>query len=193
MKSRFASALRAVDKLLARMGVEYVLIGGQAAIFHGSERTTRDVDLAVWVPESRIETLVKRARAGGFEALQDDPVEAARSRRLLILLHSESGVQIDLMVAGSPFEDEVRRRAESARVAGVTMRVIRPDDLLVYKLLAGRDHDLFDAACILEKGTDRLDLVRVRTILGELEEALGRGDLLAALDRLLSALQAPNP
>ncbi len=53
MKSRFASALRAVDGLLASMDVEYVLIGGQVAIFHGSERTTRDVDLAVWVPESR--------------------------------------------------------------------------------------------------------------------------------------------
>ncbi len=186
MKSRFSSALRAVTRLLEDAGLESMLIGGQAAIYHGSERTTRDIDLTVWVEDTAIRSLIARARAEGFETLQQDPLGSALARRLLILMHKESGIQIDLMIAGTPFENEALGRAISARVAGVRMRVIRPDDLLVYKLLASRARDIEDAACIIEKGMERLDLRRLRAILTELDTALGRDDLAATLDRLLA-------
>jgi predicted nucleotidyltransferase len=185
MKSRFAAALRAVKRLLADAGIECVLIGGQAAVYHGSERTTRDIDFTAWLADAEIGRFIERARAAGFETVQGDPLAAALTRRVLILLHASSGIQIDLMLAGSPFEDEVLRRAEEGVVGGVSLRVVRPDDLIVYKLLASRERDIFDVTCILEKGADGLEVDRVRSILAELDEALGRGDLVATLDRLL--------
>lgn len=192
MKSRFSTALDAVARLLRDAGCDFLLIGGQAAIYHGSERTTRDIDVTVWVEEGDIGSLIERARAAGFETLQEEPVDAAVHRRLLILLHAPSMIQVDLLIAGSPYEDEVLRRAMDATVAGVALRVIRPDDLLVYKLLAARERDIRDASCIIEKAGDGLDLARLRGILGELESALGRNDLVATLDRLLSVSGPPE-
>jgi hypothetical protein len=65
--------------------------------------------------------------------------------------------------------------------------VITPEDLIVTKLLAGRSKDVEDARGILEERHERLDLVRLRSLLRLLEEALSRSDLTPDFERLLAA------
>ncbi len=61
--------------------------------------------------------------------------------------------------------------------------VIAPEDLLICKLLAGRPQDLQDVEAVLA-AQPHLDLARVRSVLGLIEEALGRSDLQIVLERL---------
>jgi hypothetical protein len=68
----------------------------------------------------------------------------------------------------------------------VTVPVISVEDLLVTKILAGRAKDVDDVHGILRERAGALDLVRVRTLLGGLERALARADLVAVLDRALA-------
>ena len=50
------------------------------------------------------------------------------------------------------------------------------------KVLAGRGKDLDDVQALLASGD--ADLVEVRDLLGQLEQALGQSDLLPRLERL---------
>jgi len=52
--------VRRVLETLDRRGVEYLLVGGMAARFHGATRTTKDVDV---VPRSDAENLDRLAAA----------------------------------------------------------------------------------------------------------------------------------
>lgn len=60
-------------------------------------------------------------------------------------------------------------------------------DLVVMKVLAGRGKDLDDLRSLLVGG--EVDLVEVRDILGQLEEALGQSDLSPRLEDALRAIE----
>lgn len=67
-------------------------------------------------------------------------------------------------------------------VAGVEVPVASATHLVVLKVLAGRGKDLEDVAALLATGS--VDLAAARSLLAELEEALGQSDLLPRLAAL---------
>jgi hypothetical protein len=60
----------------AASGVEYVLVGGYAVIFHGRPRATKDIDLLVSLDGDNREKLARALRAFG---VPDEISEAART------------------------------------------------------------------------------------------------------------------
>jgi hypothetical protein len=67
-------------------------------------------------------------------------------------------------------------------VADVTVPVACAEDVVTMKILAGRPHDLEDAAAMLRRG--HIDLATVRETLALLERLLDRADLVPELERL---------
>jgi predicted nucleotidyltransferase len=92
---------------------------------------------------------------------------------------------IDMIFGGPGLEDEFRERAIPVAIGGETVPIITPEDLLVTKILAGRPKDIEDARGLIAVRGAALDLERVRSLLGLLEAALSRSDLLRELDRLV--------
>jgi hypothetical protein len=72
----------------------------------------------------------------------------------------------------------------------VSVPVIAPDDQIVTKVLAGRPKDLEDVLGVLAEQGPCLDLTRIRRLLGSLDEALSRNDLVATFDTALQGAQA---
>ena len=95
-----------------------------------------------------------------------------------MLKHEPSGIEIDLSLAGRPFEREVIERAVERSVRGVSFRVATPEDIVVMKAIAMRPRDIADIGAILEAGHE-LDLTRVRGLLKAFTEALESDDFLA--------------
>jgi hypothetical protein len=70
------------------------------------------------------------------------------------------------------------------KLGGVIVPVAAPEDIIVMKILAGRDKDSTDVRDMLNANRSiRPDMVR--ETLAELEEALDQSDLLPAFERLL--------
>jgi len=71
--------------------------------------------------------------------------------------------QFDVLLAGSDFHRQAVARAVDRRLPGgmLPVRVVRPDDLIVIKLLAGRIIDLADAAMVLRENRDAIDVQRL--------------------------------
>lgn len=126
-----------------------MVIGGFAVIARGVKRMTTDVDLAVQGDAIAIGTLADALERHGIVERIDDAVAFARSSLVLLLRDRKSGVHIDLSFAWSPFEHEALAQSELRRIGDVELPVARTEDLVIYKVVAGRPHDMKDAETLL--------------------------------------------
>jgi hypothetical protein len=183
--SQVAELLRELGVIFGGAGVRWYLFGAQAAILHGSARLSADVDVTVDVPEGSLSSLLATLSARGFSARIANPEAFAERTRVVPLVHGASGIPVDLVLAGPGLEERFFARIESFEVEGVRVPVASAEDMLVMKILAGREKDRADAAAIAEARMKELDLAYVRGTLRALEEALDRRDLLSVLEALV--------
>jgi hypothetical protein len=140
---------------LREHGVEFVVIGGLAAIAHGSRRMTRDIDVVVRPEDENLRRLEAALAALDAVALIGDGRERAiepadlATIALGTTLHTNSPAgRLDIVGApagGAPFE-ALWRRGEFVSVDGVGVRIAGLDDLIAMKRAAGRPLDLQDIA-----------------------------------------------
>jgi predicted nucleotidyltransferase len=142
------------DRLLHRLadsGLEFVIIGGFAAVTHGSALLTRDLDICVvltdetvaklrtiladWHPKHRLTP----QKLSFLEFPTQGPVEN-------LYLETDFGV-VDILssVLGVGDFARLRESAEAFAIGGRTYQVISLEDLIVAKEAIGREKDLLAA------------------------------------------------
>ncbi len=127
-------------------GVDFVVIGGVAAVVHGSVQITRDLDICPSGEGANVDRLDRalvtlRARLSGLDAgtrfeTDHGPLE--------LLTDPDS-------------EESLRKRALEVEVAGFVVRVASLKDLVAMKRASGRPKDLLaieelEAIARLERG-----------------------------------------
>jgi hypothetical protein len=169
------------------LGVRWYLFGAQAVIVWGRPRFTADVDVTVELRDDQIKPLVTELSAVGFELRLPGGVERFVARtRVLPFLYLPTRIPLDLVLAGPGLENQFLERARRVNFGAVDVPVLSPEDLVITKVLAARSKDLDDVEGILRERAQELDMGRIRHVLGLLEQALGQGDLLPALERALA-------
>jgi hypothetical protein len=158
------------------------VFGAQAVLAYGRPRLTADLDISVGAELGQVPELVSRLEAAGLRLQPQATNDFVRRTRVLPFVHEATGMPVDIVLAGSGLEAEFMRAARELVLAGVTVPVISPEDLIVTKILAGRPKDLDDVDGILREQLPTLDLDRCRRFLWMLEEALSRDDLLPEFD-----------
>lgn len=124
--------------VLARHGVEYLVIGGVATQVHGHRRTTMDLDLT---PDSSPENLRRLGTA--LAELGSRPHGQVR-------IHEEP--------KGAHGFAEMRERALVVDLDGNEVAIVSLDDLIRMKRAAGRPADLDDIAALTEVERQNLNL-----------------------------------
>jgi hypothetical protein len=183
--SPFVALLADLKRVCDALGLGWYVFGAQAALLYGSARLTADVDITVRLDQLTPEAFAERLRAAGFVLRIDDPA-FIRTTRVLPVLHRATGIPVDVVLAGPGLEEMFLERAQSHRLAGITVPVAIAEDIVVMKLLASRDKDREDVVAILGAQGAKLDLSLVRSTLQVLQEALGQSDLLPALEQALA-------
>ncbi|WNG51728.1 hypothetical protein F0U60_52180 [Archangium minus] len=135
-------------RLLLDAKVEFVLIGGVAAIAHGSATFTVDCDIAAPFSEENLARLLavlaphhpRYALAIPKRPVTESPAELAKNRNLYLL--TDLG-RLDLLSEVPPVGSyaEVASRAVTLEVYGRPCRIISLDDLIAVKRHLGRDKD----------------------------------------------------
>lgn len=173
---------------LKAIGAGWYVFGAQAAIVWGRPRLTTDVDVTVKCSVST-EQLVRALDSHGFSLRLDATEAFVRVTRVVPLEHRASGLALDLVVAGPGLEDLFLERAVPIDVAGTMIPFISPEDLIVTKILAGRQKDIEDVRGVLSERGPALDVEGVRATLRLLEDALGQSDLMPVFDDELARWQ----
>lgn len=164
------------------------MIGGIALNANGVARFTEDVDATIPGAGLDLERLVTIFRRNRIAARAADVVEFARQNQVLLLQHVPSGIDLDLSLAWIPFELDAIEHALDLSFGSARIRAARPEDLLIYKLIANRPQDVSDAERLLLLFRADIDLARVHRVLGEISEHLEGPDRLTILKRLVGRL-----
>ena len=144
-----------LQRLLQRLddaGIEFVLVGGYAAMLHGSSLLTRDLDVCTVLTPGNIEKL--------RDAFRDfHPVHRLSSPQRSFLDEPDSGVALDNLylntdlgtldllgrITGIGDYQRVVRDAVEIELFGRRVQAISLDDLIGAKEAIGRDKDLIVA------------------------------------------------
>lgn len=182
-----AELFRALAEALRRLGAPWYVFGAQAVLVWGRPRLTADIDVTVKLDPENPERLVKTLEEAGFTLRVSATADFVKRTRVLPFVHASSQWPLDVVLAGPGLEERFLRDAVDVDVGeGVRVPMIRAEDLLVTKILAGRPKDLDDVRGVLLERLDRLDLGSIRETLASLEDALGVSDLKPVFDAELA-------
>ena len=170
--TKFAKAIAALETLARKEGIPLAIVGGLAAIHHGYERLTKDIDIVV--RSRNLDILIRAAPRYGIKVVWNDPAGWHK-------LQCE-GVPIDVVPEGrlprkdapaaipGPEQLEVRDGAGYAGIGG----------WIETKLGSNRVQDRADVVQVI-KVTPAATLKKIRKHLGKVHAIyLGQFDELAA-------------
>jgi predicted nucleotidyltransferase len=169
---------------LAHDKVPGVVIGGVAASFLGRPRMTRDVGVLVLLDENSWPHFLESGSEYGFVPRLSDCLEFARQARVLLVRDQSTSVDVDMVFAGLPFEEDLISRARTVELGGVPIRLPSPEDFIVMKSVAHRPRDMEDIRAVIEAHPD-LDRNRVHQWLRSFSEALEAPEILDDVLRIL--------
>ncbi|MBI5299003.1 MAG: nucleotidyl transferase AbiEii/AbiGii toxin family protein [Deltaproteobacteria bacterium] len=164
--------------------VQGLIIGGVAVSLLSRPRFTEDIDAMILLDGSKWASFLESGAQFGFVSRIPDPLHFARRTRMLLLKHIESKVEVDISLGGLPFEEESMRRKQKVKMAGITIPLPTPEDLVIMKAVAHRKQDLADVVSIIESNS-RLSLSRIRKWVKEFARVLEMPEIYTDLDKLL--------
>ena len=142
----------AVFRTFAARRIEAALYGGLALAAYGEPRETRDADFAVvglsgYVAVEAVATIgvrpilaLDRARFGGLLISRITLSEGGGRTGLNVLDLAEP--------RSARFAAAALKRAVTGSLRGIAIRVLSPEDFVLFKLLSTRERDLEDAATL---------------------------------------------
>lgn len=161
-----------------------VIVGGVAASLLGRPRFTRDVDALVILDETHWKTFLTSGKKFGFEPRMTNCIKFAQEKRVLLVTHIKSKIDVDIIFAGLPYEEELIDRAVQVKVDTFNVPLPTPEDLIVMKSLAMRPRDVGDIEGLIDAHA-KLDLKHIRFWVGEFATALENPELLTQIETLI--------
>jgi len=147
--------LQKVLGCLRQLKVSYLIIGGVAQAVIGEPRFTQDVDCIIAVPPRQLARVLDGLAAAGFTV--DRRAARERFKTTGTFNVSRGRWRVDFIVASTPFEERAFKRAQRLRLYDMEARLPTPEDLILLKLVPGREQDLLDAKTVMIRHRDRLD------------------------------------
>lgn len=155
--------------------VPYMVIGGMANAVWGVPRATVDIDVTVILEPKGVPHLVK-ALAPSYRPRTSHPEKFAADTRVLPLRHVDD-IEVDLVLAMLPFEEEAVRHAVAVDIAGTAVRFCTAEDLVLLKIVSQRDRDRKDVEALLRRRRGRIDRSYLDPRIHELATLLERPEL----------------
>jgi predicted nucleotidyltransferase len=135
---------------LNKREAKYVLVGGLAAVIHGVNRVTGDMDIFIEASKPNASVVLAAIDDFGFGSIgftEDDLLNPE-----MVVQMGRVPLRIDILseLPGINFK-EVFDRAIEFKTDGVTMKVIHVNDLIANKESVGREKDIMDVKALKKK------------------------------------------
>lgn len=139
------------DQILGRLvahGVDFVVIGGIAAVLHGSAQNTFDLDICYATDQGNLTALGEallelRSKLKGIDDEVPFVPDGRTLRRTEMLTMETAAGELDILArpVGSAGYESLRRRADRFDLGGFSVLVASIDDLIAMKQAVNRPKD----------------------------------------------------
>jgi hypothetical protein len=155
--------LRYVAEVFERLGLRYFVTGSTASIFYGEPRLTNDIDVVLDLPPDRVGALLAAFPPQDFYFSADAARAAVAQRSQFNIIHPESGLKVDVMIAkDTPFDHSRLARAARLRLGpDYEATFASPEDVIIKKMEffreGGSEKHLRDIASMLKISGSQID------------------------------------
>jgi hypothetical protein len=178
----FEVLLERIAAELARSGIPYMVIGGQAVLIHGEPRATRDIDVTLGLGADGYAAVSAATARLGLRVMAPDAERFVREHMVLPAIEDKTGIRVDFIFSFTPYEQQAIVRAVPREIGAGQVRFATLEDVIIHKLFAGRPRDIEDVRSMLARNPG-FDRKYIEEWLPQFREATGR-DLLALFRQL---------
>jgi hypothetical protein len=174
-----------IAEALQRERVDHALYGGLLLAAYGQARETKDADLAVAHADAAATASLLRRRLGlhctvAFERRRFGGLAVSR----VTLIEGDELNTLDLVEPGDPaYAARALERSPSSTLRKREIRVLAPEDFVIFKVLSTRELDLEDAASVLRTLGPDLDARLLEREIGGLAASVGPHPVLERWER----------
>lgn len=146
--------LKLID-VLEKVKPVYMIIGGLAVGLLGEARMTQDIDVVIAVSEGDIPKLLQEAKRRGFTFLAKkikEDVKLTGSFRI-----DYGFFHVDFIIGSMPFEISAFSRRKKIKLFGKPAYFSSAEDLVLFKLISGREKDILDIKSIINRQKGKID------------------------------------
>ena len=170
--------------MLERLRTPYLIIGGLAQAVVGEPRLTQDVDCIVAIRPADVKRLVAALADEGFEADLNTALKTVKSTGTFS--SGRGRWRVDFIIASTAFERSAFQRAQRVRLYDSDANFPTPEDLILLKLVPGRDKDLVDAQTVAVRHRATLDRAYLEQWAQQLSDEAEDARIWQTLRRLLA-------
>jgi predicted nucleotidyltransferase len=161
-----------------------MIIGGQAVLYYGEPRLTKDIDITLGLGIEKLSVIKDAVRTLGLDIEATDIESFVRKHMVLPAADRKRGIRVDFIFSITPFEREAIARAREVNFDEVPVRFASLEDLVLHKMVAGRPRDIEDVRSVLLKNPG-YDREYIRGWLSDFDKATG-GDCLNRFDLVVN-------
>jgi hypothetical protein len=164
-----------IAEVLQREGVEYALYGGLLLAAYGQARETKDADLAVVRADAVATSSLLASQLGlhctvAFAGRHFGGLAISR----ITLIEGDELNALDLVEPTDPeYAARALARSLTSTLRRREIRVLTPEDFVLFKILSTRELDLEDAASVLRALDRDLDIALLEAEIEALVESVG--------------------
>jgi predicted nucleotidyltransferase len=162
-----------IAKEFEKYRIAYMIIGGQAVLIYGEPRLTKDIDITIGANIDRYKDVLNVVQNLNLKILPKDPYKFVKETMVLPILDERTGIRIDLIFSFSEYEREALKRVNKIKIDNTYVSYISVEDLIIHKIISGRERDIEDLKIILIKNK-RIDEKYILKWLKEFEKVLNR-------------------
>jgi hypothetical protein len=182
-------------KLVAKLedvSIPYMISGSVCSSLHGEPRATMDIDLIIDPASAQLETFIQ-SLGEGFYVSKESALEAFQHRSMFNVIDHKAGWKADFIIRKErPFSLEEFGRRFPARILGIEVFVVSPEDAILSKLEWSKKGDserhFRDALGVAVVQWDNLD----KEYLNKWARMLSVTKLLRSLMKKAEELQLPE-
>lgn len=132
-----------------KYSIPYIVIEGQASNMHGIVRATQDIDITLGIDLTQKEDLKKVISNLNLKYVKENADDFAQKFWIMPVYDVKSKIKIDFAFSFSPFEKSAIKRRIEKKINGASVNFCSLEDLIVFKIIAGRAIDLYDVRNVL--------------------------------------------
>jgi len=149
-------AYKKIVRFLNSSRYNYIIIGGIAASAIGEPRITADVDVDIVISKEDVPSFLGKATKAGFDVPLKKCLKSAE--QVGVFQISFGDYHVDFIIASTDLEVQACKRHKSIQLHGVKAFFPTAEDLILLKIIPGRDKDLLDAKGVIIRHKGRLDI-----------------------------------
>jgi len=150
----FKELIERIAEALDHSNLPYMIIGGQAVLYYGEPRFTKDVDITLGVGTEALREVLSLITKLNLSPLIREIEDFVNKTMVLPTQDDSTGIRVDFIFSHSPYERQAIERAGDVKFGAISVKIASLEDVVIHKIVAGRARDIEDVENILLKNPD---------------------------------------